>query len=330
MRWSSGKAAVAAGFVLAAVLGGPAAAAGPTVQSEPCEQAQSGETGAFYPGAAASQTYEELFAESFALPHLGTHVPQGITVWENWNGKKQTILVVSMYRKIDDVGQKSYLVAIDPATGKHAGTVEVAAGHLGGIAIAGNYLFGQDADKKAPTKEPVRRYKLSKLSVAFAEAQKKGNRPYVGRESGLQTIHGAGFMQAYKGEIWAGHFNIATTDKMYRYKVSSSGKLTVNGSGYEVPARTQGVLITSDRFIFNVGYGQGKAGRMIVAERKNSLKDAAQHCFATPSMGENMARLGNRVIAVYEGGSFQYPRAVNRVTHAHEAPLDRLLALPLS
>lgn len=297
-----------------------------TAKISGCEGAIDDEDGAFYPGDAASETYEQLFEKSFALPHLSSHVPQGITVWKNWNGKGQTILIVSMYRKVDDVEKDSYLVAIDPVTGRHLGTVAVAGGHLGGIAIAGKYLFGQDRDKKAPTAEPVRRYKLSKLEDKLAEAIKKGTKPYLGRESGLQTIAGAGFMQAYEGEVWAGHFNNYETDKMYRYKVNSEGKLTRTGSAYEVPARTQGVLITSDRLIYSVSDGQNH-GKLVVTDKRQDLDDARTRCFTAPSMGENLARIGNQVFMVYEGGSYKYPGAENRIKHAHTADLTELRQL---
>lgn len=291
-----------------------------------CESPLKGVLGDFYPGPAASATYESLFAKSFALPHLSTHVPQGITTWTNWNGKGKTILIVSMYRKVNDVAKPSYLVAIDPANGKHLGTIEVAAGHLGGIAIAGKYLFGQHADKKAPTWEPVRRYKLSKLKSKLQEAIKKGNRPYLGREKGLQKIAGAGFMQAYKGEVWAGHFNNTKADKLYRYQVGSDGKLKQNGKPYEVPARTQGVLIAQDRLIFSVSNGQ-KLGKIVVTDRRRDLDDAKIRCFTAPSMGENMARIGNQVFIVYEGGSYKYPGAENRIKHVHTVDLRKLRTL---
>ncbi len=295
------------------------------LQAASCDDGQSG-SGAFYPGDAASETYEDTFVKGFAIPHLSTHVPQGITFWKNWNGKGQNVLIMSMYRKVDDVEKNSYLVAFDASNGKHLGTVEVAGGHLGGIAIAGKYLFGQDADKKAPTKEPVRRYKLTKLADKLKEAIKDDERPYLGRESGLQTIAGAGFMVAYEGRVWAGHFNNFENDKMYEYKVSSTGKLTVTGSSWEIPRRTQGVLVTSDRFIFSVSDGNNQ-GKIVVAERKHKLSDADQRCFVAPSMGENMARNGNEVFLVFEGASYKYPNAENRIKDVHVGDLTDLRKL---
>jgi hypothetical protein len=297
-----------------------------TAKIHGCESAIDDEDGAFYPGDAASETYEELFAKSFALPYLSSYVPQGITTWNNWNGKGKAILVVSMYRKVGDEEKNSYLVAIDPATGAHLGTVEVAGGHLGGIAIAGKYLFGQDQDMPAPLAEPVRRYKLSKLEDKFTEAIKKGNKPYLGREAGLQYIAGAGFMQAYAGEVWAGHFNNYDNDKMYRYKVSSTGKLTRTGSAYEIPARTQGVLITSDRLIFSVSNANDH-GKLVVAHRAYDFDDAETRCFTAPSMGENLTRIGNKVFMMFEGGSYKYPNSENRIKHAHTADLTELRQL---
>lgn len=324
MRVGLGRAAVAVGVVLAALANGPAVGTAAAASST-CDKSLSG-SGAFYPGPAASAVYESLFAKGFAIPHLSTHVPQGIATWEDWNGKGQDILVIGMYRKVGFSAKNSYLVAIDPATGRHIGTVEVAGAHLGGIAIAGGYLFGQDQDQPAPAREAVRRYRLSKLEDTFEEAHRKGTRPYLGRERGLQFIAGAGYMHVFDGEIWSGHYNDDHVDKVYRYRVDSTGKLVRQGSGYEAPARTQGILVTADRLIFSVG-NAGRQGRIVVATRHHKLSDAKQRCFVAPSMSENFARIGNRVFLVYEGGSYKYPGATNRIANVHVADLAALRTL---
>lgn len=323
MRVGLGRAAVAVGIVVASLASGPAVGTA-AAASGSCAKAQSG-PGAFYPGNAASAVYESLFAKGFSIPHLSTHVPQGIATWENWNGKGQDILVIGMYRKVGESQKNSYLVAMDPESGEHIGTVEVSGGHLGGIAIAGEYLFGQDQDLPTPKSEPVRRYRLSKLEDTFEEAQRKGTRPYLGREKGLQFLRGAGYMYSYDDEVWAGHYNDDHVDKVYRYRVDSKGKLVQNGSGYEAPPRTQGILVTADRLIFSVGNGEG-LGKIVVATRHHELSDARQRCFAAPSMSENFARVGNRVFLVYEAGSYRYPGATNRIENVHVVDLSELRA----
>jgi len=330
VRVGLGSAVVCGGIVLASLTTAPAVGTteAPGTAAPPdaeCDRAQS-VPGAFYPGRAASAVYESLFARGFAIPHLATHVPQGIATWRDWNGDGQDILVVAMYRKVGTTQESSYLVAIDPATGTHLATVAVAGGHLGGIAIAGGYLFGQHRDRPSPTEEPIRRYRLDRLAAMFEEAAATGTLPYLGRERGLQTLPGAGFMHAYRGEIWAGHYNADRVDKVYRYTVDATGRLVQKGGSYQAPARTQGILVTSDRLIFSVAKGN-EHGRIVVAERRHRLSAARQRCFVSPSMGENMARVGNRVFLVFEGGSYKYQHTTNRIADAHVADLTALRAL---
>lgn len=296
--------------------------------SSACEPVRAHHVGAFYPGPAASDRYESIFRRGFAVPHLDTHVPQGITTWSKWKSGGGTIVLISMYRK----GANSYLVGIDPESGEHVGTVEVSEGHIGGIAVVGQWLFAQD-DDRTDAREQVRKYRLSSLSAKLQEAQRRKARPYLGRSGGLQTVHGASFVQSYGGELWAGRYDDFEPDEMYRYRVSSSGKLTSTGSSYEVPARTQGVVVTSDRLIFNIS-NHSQHGLIWTMPRRHKLAGSPGRCFVAPSMGENMVRLGDRVVSLYEGGSYKYKSgstnylpATNPIEHLHVGSLDSLRAL---
>jgi hypothetical protein len=44
-------------------------------------------------------------------------------------------------------------------------------------------------------------------------------------------------------------------------------------------------------------------------------------------MGESLARLGDNELLDFEGGSYQYPRATNRIGDVHVAPLDKVRSL---
>jgi hypothetical protein len=84
--------------------------------------------------------------------------------------------------------------------------------------------------------------------------------------------------------------------------------------------------VLSDRFVFSVSDGFGQ-GELVVVTRHHSLADAGGRCFRVPSMGESLARRGNDVLMIFEGGSYKYPQATNRITDVHIAPLDRLRSL---
>jgi hypothetical protein len=273
----------------------------------------------YYDGPSASKEYDSAFEKAFHIPYLDDYTPQGIAVWTNWNGHHDDLVLIGMYRK----GHRSYLVAIDPDNGKRYATLQVSEAHLGGIAIAGKYLFAQDAAYKGH--EPVRRYKLSTLEKAIKKAHKHDSKPFVAKTGGVQFVHGASFMTSYKGHVWAGHFDSDETDKMYEYRVSD-GKLKKVGSAWEVPAQTQGVLVLSDRFIFNVSnvYDQGS---LIVASKHHHLDNATTRCFGVPAMGESLARDGDDILLDFESGSHKYPQAVNRVTDVHVASLDTVRSL---
>jgi hypothetical protein len=273
----------------------------------------------FYPGPSASSVYDATFRQSFSIPYLHTHTPQGMAVWPDWDGLHNKLLLIGMYR----AGQPSYLVAMDPDTGLPYATVRTEESHLGGMAVVGDWLFAQDRAHRGP--EQVRRYRLDELAVAMQKAHLTGTQPFVPHDGTLQDIYGAGFMTAHDGHLWAGHYNASGPDKMFEYAVSKSGRLTTVGGAHEAPAETQGVLVTDDRFIFEGSLGH-RSGVMTVVERSPSITPLGR-CFATPSMGEGLAQLDDHVLVVYEGGSSLYPKAENRVTNLHIAPYASLSAL---
>jgi hypothetical protein len=113
---------------------------------------------------------------------------------------------------------------------------------------------------------------------------------------------------------------------MYAYKVNSDGSLTTQSGGYQVPMKTQGVAVLSDRFIFSTSYGRGNRGNIYVVKRGYSSLDSAKlRCFRSPSMNEGMTVYGNYVYVVFEGGSYEYSSgALNPIAHAHKGLLSKL------
>ncbi|HEY2833406.1 MAG TPA: hypothetical protein VGJ14_13350 [Sporichthyaceae bacterium] len=287
--------------------------------SSVCADAPSTNSSRFYPGPSASYVYDETFRQSFAIPFLSTHTPQGMVVWPDWDGLHHKLLLIGMYR----LGSPSYLVALDPDTGLPYATVTTEESHFGGLAVVGDWLIAQDRPRRGP--ERVRRYRLADLAVAFQKAHLTGTQPFVPHSADLQEIYGASFLATHDGYLWAGHYNANGPDRMFQYAVSSTGVLTPVGQAYEVPAQTQGLLVTDDRFVFESSLGT-RSGTMTVVERSPSISPLGR-CFATPSMGESLAVLDDRVLVVYESGSALYPKAQNRVTNLHIAPYAALSAL---
>lgn len=274
----------------------------------------------FYHGPSASPTYDAQFRRSFPIPHLDTHVPQGLTTWRNWDGKGATLLVVGYYRGKGADTEQSLLAAVDPQTGRHYGTARVLPSHLGGLAVLGEFLFAQDSGAKGP--DNVRRYRLSSLAQAFAESHRTGERPFVGMLKDRQAIYGADFMTVHEGRLWAGPYTESASDRMYEYRADSKGKLVATGGGWPIPPRTQGALVTDRTFVFNT-FNHHQPGVLVVTERSRSVSRRAV-CFAAPARGEGMSRVGDRALVVYEGAAYRFPTSVNRVSDFHEASLRSL------
>jgi hypothetical protein len=278
---------------------------------------------AFY-GPAASLIYDNTFQLSAGIPNIAAgYVPQGMTSWTR-NG--QTLLILGEYKD----GQKSRLIAVDPHTGGIYGQVLVAASHLGGIAIVGDWLFAQDQENA--NGESVRKYRLSTLAAAFDTSHASGQRtkPYVGRSGALQKLnYWASFMTSDGGYLWAGHHGVHDRT-MYRYSVSADGALHRVGGGYEAPKYTDGVVVTADRFIF-VSHSRPDVpkgfGTMTVAAR-SAQRSAGRHCFAMPNLGEGAVLIDGTVYTVFESGVLgsRSPSA-DHIPYLHRAAYTQLSRL---
>lgn len=303
------SAGLAAGLVAAVSSAAPASAA------VTCELDNSGLVADFYPGESASYVYDETFENGPAIPGLPTYTPQGLTTWANWDGKGNDLLVMGSYRK----GHTSRIYGINPATGAKVGDVKVAESHLGGIAVSGSWLFVQHA--ATSSYEYVRKYKLSDLRTKLKESGTPTLKPIGGN----QKMYGADFMSAYGDSIWMGRYSNAGPDKMNQYRVSKEGKLSSVGNPWEIPAATQGVLVTGDRLVFSTGVTKT---RLWVYERKRTLSSDTGRCFRSPTHGENLTLIGDTVYHAFEGGSSLYnTTAPNKIVNLHTADLDDLSEL---
>jgi hypothetical protein len=274
---------------------------------------------AFY-GPAASQVYDSVFQNAFAIPNLSKgYTPQGMTSWALPNGS--SLIIIGEYKK----GHVSYLVAVDPTTGHTYGTVKIGEAHLGGIAVVGNWLFAQD--KPGTLHEKVRKYDMNKLARAFLKSHETGTNQYVKRTGGLQKVYWASFMSSYGGHLYAGHHGINDVD-MVEYAVSSTGKLK-QVAVYQSPQLTDGVVVTADRFIFVSHKDTANTfGTMTITSRTRHLGDRPIHCFAMPNLGEGSVLDHGSVYTIYESGTGgNHATSADRITYVHKASYSALSRL---
>lgn len=270
----------------------------------------------FYDGPSASKVYNDRFTASAAVPNLSTYTPQGIGTWWNWDGKKN-LLLVTAYRS----GARSQIIGIDPATNKTVGVVAIDATHGGGITTSNGWAFVQGSTNG------IRKYKLSTLKTAM----KAAGTPYIKPVGAERKVYGASFLTSYGGYIWSGKFNDKGRDKMYQYKINSNGSLTTINKAWEVPTKTQGLLVTGTHFVFSTSYGRTNRSNLYVVRRgQPDLDKAKLKCFRAPSMSEGITEYGGRAYLVFESGSHLYagdPKTLNVIKNLHKATISSLTSL---
>ncbi|TDD46935.1 hypothetical protein E1263_35570 [Kribbella antibiotica] len=309
---------LAAGTATTVALKGPsqpaAAATVAATRAISCDTKAGGKH--FYDGPSASKKYDTRFSNSAALPKLGSYVPQGIGTWWNWSGKKD-LLLVTMYH----TGKQSLIVGIDPATNKVVGDVAIAETHGGGITTSMGWAFVQGSTNG------IRKYKLSTLAAAM----KKAGTPYVKAVGSERKVYGASFLTSYGDSLWSGKFNKDGRDKMYEYKIKSNGTLVTVNKAWEVPTKTQGLLVTKTHFVYSTSYGRDKLSNLYVVRRgQPDLDKAKLSCFRAPSMSEGITEYGGRAYLVFESGSYPYrsdKTTKNVITRLHKASISSLTSL---
>jgi hypothetical protein len=281
-----------------------------------CDAATTGGS-TFYDGPSASTKYDARFSNSAAVPGLGTHTPQGIGTWHNWDGSGKDLLLVGSYRD----GENSHISGIDPATGSTVGVVAIAESHAGGITTAKGWAF------VAGQSDSIRKYRLTDLR----DALKAAGTPYLAQVGTARNVAGASFLNSYGDSLWSGSFNETGRGTMYEYKIAADGTLTTVPGAWEVPTKTQGVMVTSTHFIYSTSYGRDNRSNLYVVRRGQPNLDAADlSCFRAPSMSEGITEYNGTAYLVYESGSYLYksdPDTLNVISKLHKAPVSSLTSL---
>jgi hypothetical protein len=299
-----------------------ATAAGPAAPADAkitCNSKSHG-GGAWYQGKTASNVYDTRFSAGPAVPGLRNYVPQGIATWHNWDAAGHDLLVVSSYR---DGGGTARLFGIDAATGKHVGTVAIAPTHAGGIAITNGWAFVQGKD--SGSKHYVRKYELSQLRGAM----KGKDTPYIKQIGKARQVYGSAFLSSYGDNLYAGRFNDKGRGRMYRYKVTGTGALKTQKGAYEVPTKTQGLLVTNNHFIYSTSLGNDNRSNIyVVAGGARDIDIASTKCFRAPSMAEGIAEDGGTAYLLYESGSRKYIQKAPRnvIPNLHKAKVADIVS----
>ena len=287
-----------------------------------CDTASS-DAKTFY-GKSAGYTYDERFTRSFGVPSLKTHVPQGTATWSNWQGEDDLILVTSYAAD----HKNAVIIGIDAKSGKQVGRATIDYSHVGGIAVFEKQGWAFVSGEKGGS---VRKYSLAELKDAIKSSGS------LAAEGADQQVEASSFLTSHgpTDTLWTGSFEQDKRGRMYSYKVAADGKLTKQDGTWEVPTKTQGVVVTDDVFLFSTSHGRNNRSNLYVVGRgkgEANLDQARLHCFRSPSMSEGLTVYGNDVYVAYESGASLYaddpkdkPR--NVISHLHKASLSSLAEL---
>ena len=286
----------------------------------------------FYPGPSASATYDTFFARSHHIPNLDTYIPQGTATWSNWDGDGQDLILITGYHKPDN--PDSLISAIDAKTGRYVGSAFIDHSHVGGIAIFEKkgwaYVSGS-ADLA------VRKYSLADLKAAIKAPTNQGKK--VTPKGKDQIVYGNSFLTSHgpSNTLWAGKFNDFIRDYMRSYTVADNGDLTERPGTWQVPTKTQGLVVTEDLFIYSTSLGRDNPSNIYVVRRGDGSSDldtARLYCFRAPTMSEGLTVYGKDLYAAFESGAYYYnqgsdkPRNVIRNLHKTRLGVDSLKTLP--
>lgn len=272
-----------------------------------------------YAGPGASAIYDRYFEVSHGVPHLRTHVPQGLATWPRWNRADDLLLITAYSSR----GEHACLIAIDARIGEHIGTAKLRASHVGGIAVFAQlgWAFVSSAHKRK-----VRRYALEDLAKAIRQSD------YV-RQAGSDNVFGSSFLAAESdtSTLWAGRFDADESAAMRAYEVRDSGALSARAGVWQVPKATQGLVVTKGMFVYSCSWGRRNRSRIYLVRRgegSSSLEKAHKRTFRAPSMSEGMTLSDHELYVVYESGAHEYRKGErkprNIIDRLHRAPLSEL------
>ncbi len=244
-------------------------------------------------------------------------VSQGIAVSDAWifisayDGNYVANSVIYMISRSDGKLQKTIILQGQP--------------HVGGLAYAhrnDRLWIATRKDKKA---------QLVGISLRKLKSYPNGSTNPITYdfEVSLPKLKRASFIEYYGGSLYVGFFDTASNGVMYRFKLTSLGRLTEQEaqhptSRYVILPQVQGVAITSDRIFFSQSYGGG-ASVLYVFENKGGGDYAAKDPLAktqVPAMMEDITVYDGILYAAYESAAANY-------REKYGVGIDRIVTYPL-
>ncbi|GAA4827776.1 hypothetical protein [Saccharopolyspora rosea] len=261
-----------------------------------CDSTGGGDS-SFYQGESAGKVYNEKFGRGPEIPGLGDFVPQGLTTWHDWDGGKDLLLIT----EYEANGKSARIYGVDPANGKTVGSVPIAYSHVGGIAVAKGWVFV--SGKQSGKWHTIRKYKASEV----AEALKEKNPGVLAQTGKAREVYGSSFLTADGDVLYSGRFNAHGRDAMYAYRVAADGSLTT-GEKYEVPKRTQGMMVAGDHFFYSTSSGRQNRSNIYVVDKGATDIDKSAKCFRAPSLAEGITNDKGTTYLLFESGADKYRR----------------------
>jgi hypothetical protein len=250
----------------------------------------------------ATPYYDARFDEG---PRLGStvlegYVPQGLTTWRNYYGPGLDLLVYTAYDEDGD-HLRAVMQGVDPRDGSLTNIAYIGPGHAGGVAIHGEWAYVSAPDAS------VRRYDLDELRQRFAGRETAA---MDGRPAG-DVVGPASFLAVYGDTLFVGRHD-EKRSSMRRYPILDSGRIGQPvGAKIRVPAKTQGLLVLPDHFVYSTSLGRDNRSNVYVVGRGYRKLDAALaagqlQCFRAPTMSEGVTISQGRVYLLFESGASFY------------------------
>lgn len=291
-----------------------------------CEQSPGADP--FYKKPSASKVYDDMFSKSRAIPGLDDdYVPQGLAVWKD-------LMLITAYENDDDSedrgdsegdrgsGTSARIYVINLTTGARD-FVEIADSHAGGIAVVKDWVFVEgkqvdDGEDEGTERDyTIDKYRLDSLLLALSLPGHATLNP-VGEP---RKVYGSSFLASSGDTLYAGRFNTGGRDSMYEYSVAANGNLKT-GQKYEVPKKTQGLLVSKGHFIYSTSHGGGNFSNVYVVDGGATDIDSSARCFRAPSMSQGIAAFNGNAYLLFESGARKYvDGAKNPIRNLHKADL---------
>ncbi|WP_404385653.1 hypothetical protein LL946_05680 [Knoellia locipacati] len=296
-----------------------------------CEEDESSSE---FGGAKISQTYSDLFSKGApAARYLDSYTPQGLGLWENWQGGSGTedLLLVGMHyfndpatSEDDEESHRSRLYGMTTSGAVRGFATLPIGAHTGGVKVHDGWVYVQKSQTE------ILRYSVERVRQAFTDPSKRKLGP--GRDTA--PVEGASFFDIDDGYLYAGRHDENVRGEMRRYTIKANGDLALDESWgpLEIPTKAQGVLVLDDTFVFSTSLGRGNRGNVYVVQRSYGVGEeftqAPYRCFQSVAMIQELVSWNGVTYLLNESGSAEFADGrIHNIRNLHVASTARLRSL---